>query len=113
MAKVFGPDTSFARISLEDDEIPFEVDAATLGEALDAYARHYDVTFAPYDGSWPKLPLDPADPKWFFYRSKRPKWEEALVDIHIERDDVFLCPRQNLAFPLLQNDDIKIGPLAC
>jgi hypothetical protein len=113
VAKVFGPDTSFARASLDADEVPFEVEAATLGEALDAYAQHYGVKFAPYDGSWPKLPLDPADPKWFFYRSIRPKWEETLVDVHIERNGEMICPRQNLAFALLSNDVIKIGPLAC
>ncbi|MBL8546613.1 MAG: hypothetical protein JNL81_09110 [Hyphomonadaceae bacterium] len=113
MVKVFGPDTSFAKSAFDADEIPFEVDAATLGEALDAYSRNYGVAFATYDGSWPTLPFDPSDPKWFFYRSKRPKWEEVVVDVHIERGDEEICPRQNLAFPLRVNDEIHIGPLAC
>lgn len=111
MPRLFGPDT-FGE-TFDDDDRPLDVDAATLGEALAAYERAFDVSLTPYDGRYPNVRLDPADPKYFIYKSKRPKWEETLVDIHVERDGVSICARQDLAFPLHADDVIHIGILVC
>ena len=111
MPKIFGPDT-FGE-TFNDDDRPLEVEAATLGEALAAYERAFDVKFTPYDGRYPNVRLDPADPKYFIYASKRPKREETLVDIHVERDGASICTRQDLAFPLRADDVIQIGMLVC
>ena len=111
MVSLFGPDTPASFPSGE--QTPFCADAETLGEALGQYARRFEVSFEPYDGRWPKLPFDPKDPKWFFYRSKRPKWEEVLVDIHIKHGSDEICPRQNLSYLLQQDDEVHIGPIVC
>src|SRR5262245_47143263 len=108
---MFGPDTPL--VSLELEAIPLEVEAATLGEAIAAYEAAFAVSITPYDGRFADLPWDPADPKWFIYASRRPKWEEVVVDIHVERNGESLCPRQNLHFALEASDVIHIGMLVC
>ena len=112
MPKVIGPDTPLdVRSGIQSS---LEVDAQTLGAALEAYQRAFAAVLAPYDGSVPDLPLPSGEPpKWFFYSDASGKRSMWLVDIHVERGDVVICPKQNLAFELKAGDVVRIGPVTC
>lgn len=90
---------------------PFEADASTLGEALAIYQAAFNAKITPYDGTDPDVPfVSGEEPKYFVYEDHR---GGGLVDIHVIRQDVEICPKQNLLFPLLPGDHIKMGMLAC
>jgi len=57
------------------------------------------------------IPADP--PKHFKYFSKGEVENFVLVDIHIERDGIEICPKQDLRFPLLASDIVEAGVLIC
>jgi hypothetical protein len=38
---------------------------------------------------------------------------EWIVDVHVIRDSSEICPKQDLAFKLIPNDQVAMGPLAC
>ena len=122
MIFIFGPDTP---LPAEDDEAASgegvaprgdPVDAATLGEALDHYAKAYSVTFEPYDGSYPDHPFANAEPdKYFWFDGKvhSSNFETAErrrrpVDIHVFRDGQTICPKQDLSFALQPGDEIEV-----
>jgi hypothetical protein len=91
---------------------PWTADAATLGEALAAYEREFHVRFRPYDGSLPEIRFEPGAPPKFFFLDEA-DGNSMLMDIHIQRGREEICPKQDLNFPLLDGDEIRIGPLAC
>ncbi len=57
------------------------------------------------------IPADP--PKYFKYFSKGEAEKFVLVDIHVERDGIEICPKQDLGFPLLAADIVEAGVLVC
>lgn len=92
-------------------EPPFQAEAAMLGDALRAYEKAFGVVITPYDGSVPEVPFPPGEPaRYFFYRKADGR---KLVDIHIERGEDVICPKQDLEFPLRDGDVIQIGALIC
>ena len=79
------------------------IQAATLGEAIGAAERLADVRIIAHD-----------PPKWF--RVSDPNGDStkySLHDIHIRRGDSEICPKQDLLYPLLPDDIVNIGALAC
>lgn len=57
------------------------------------------------------VPAEP--PKYFRYYQSRYAKEHVLVDIHVERNGEWICPRQDLSFPLLPTDVLLAGELEC
>ena len=85
-----------------------EASATTLGEAIDCYGSAFNVSIRPCT-----KPLPGQTEIKYFEISKSDGEVEWLVDIHVVRDSVEICPKQDLSFPLLQNDLVEMGPLAC
>lgn len=93
------------------DEPPFQVEATTLGEAIRAYEKAFGVSVTPYDGSDPLIPFEDGEPpKYFFLRGPE---IDKLVDIHVFRGQDRICPKQDLGFPLNNNDVVELGELIC
>ncbi len=90
------PDSPLRRIGVP-------IVARTLGEALNEASRLLDVRFEPHD-----------PPKWFrLYGIPSFEGGSMLVDIHIKRGDVELCPKQDLNFPILDSDVVYIYITTC
>ncbi|MCF7223632.1 hypothetical protein [Marilutibacter chinensis] len=81
-----------------------EIPAATLGELLAHLEDAHGIRVVPHD-----------PPKYFRYypRDSDSAVEFHMVDIHIYRDGMEICPKQDLAFPLEDEDAIEAGPLMC
>ena len=97
----------FPRIQLDERsascELPgVEVVGATLGEFLSTLERATGIRVSPHD-----------PPKYFRYYSTSTPDQYLLVDVHIEREGVELCPKQDLAFQLEPGDIVSAGVLAC
>lgn len=93
-------------------EQPFMVSAATLGDALDAYSREFEVRLSPYDGSNPLVPFALGEePKFFVHTDK--DGHASLVDVHVSRGGESICCKQRLGFHLEEGDVIDLGELAC
>jgi hypothetical protein len=93
-------------------EPPLMVSAATLGDALNAYSREFDVILSPYDGSNPLVPFVPGEePKFFVHTGK--DGLASPVDVHVDRGSESICCKQRLDFPLQEGDVVGIGELAC
>jgi hypothetical protein len=93
-------------------EPPFEAEGAVLKDALRVYERAFGAVLTRYDGSLPHVPLRHGEPpRYFFY--KRKDGDIQLVDIHIQRGQEEICPRQDTEFPLRDGDVIQIGELIC
>lgn len=81
-----------------------QVQAATLGEALDAYERAFRVRIAPAVGH---------DGRYFLYLDLD-SGDEQPIDIHVQRSDGEFCARQDRDLPLRDDDVILLmGLLAC
>jgi hypothetical protein len=79
------------------------IEATTLGEAVAAADEIFQTRIVPHD-----------PPKWFRVYGIPDFGEQfILVDIHVMRGAEDLCPRQDLAFPLLDSDIVRIGAIAC
>jgi hypothetical protein len=76
---------------------------ATLGELLRHLEAAQDIRVVP----------DPDAGKYFRYHNPAAGARFDLVDVHIERDGVELCPKQDLSFPLLPSDRVNAGMLIC
>jgi len=87
---------------------PLRAIAATLGDALAVYQKHFGVAICPYDGSAADYPI-PEDeiPKYFWYRSSDSA--DQVLDIHIRRGTELICPKQDLGFLLIDGDSVEIG----
>jgi len=91
---------------------PFEVHAATPGDALNAYCEHFGATVKPYDGSDPRIPFVPGEEPKFFIHVDGEHGED-VVDIHLTRGGASICCKQRLAFILEDGDEIELGVRAC
>lgn len=70
------------------------------------------VVITPYDGSNPAVPFAPDEaPKYLVYRLGDGSFR--LVDVHVQRDGEWVCPKQDLAFEVSDADEIEIGELIC
>lgn len=76
--------------------------ATTLGQLLDELER----TTGEY-----VIADDP--PKYFRYYQSRESQDFTLVDIHVERAGIEICPKQDLMFALLPDDIVEAGILIC
>jgi hypothetical protein len=78
--------------------------AQTLGDAVAVAANYFGVRIVPHD-----------PPKWFrIYDMPDSTAEDyRLVDIHVLRDGLDICVKQDLSFPLIERDVVSIGVLAC
>ncbi len=52
-------------------------------------------------------------PKYFRYFSKGDAEKYVLVDVHIQRDGLEICPKQDLGFQLRETDVVEAGLLVC
>jgi|GEM_PF-1175687 hypothetical protein len=120
MIKITGPSNGYLHVGdpakdsrSEIQKTPFfEVEAATLGEALQAYCQRTGSSIRPYDGSDPQLPFRDGELKYFWFDAKS-RWGETLADVHVKRNGVEICPKQDLSFALIDGDMVSIGMLAC
>ena len=119
MPKMFGPENRFVLqvANLETNTFeplygePLIVEATTLGDAIQAYEQEFGLSITPYDGTLPRAAFAHGEaPKYFFYTKAD---STQLVDIHIQRGDEEICPKQDLSFILLEDDVLHIGSLVC
>ena len=83
-------------------ELPgVQLPGETLGEFLYNLAAETGVRVVPHD-----------PPQYFRYFAAGSD-TYCLVDIHIYRSDAMICPKQDLAFPLLRGDVVDAGILIC
>jgi len=82
--------------------------ALTLGQALRDYELHFCVTVRPCDE-----PL-PGDPELKYFRVTEEDGSESwLVDVHVFREGLEICPKQDLGFALQPSDLVELGSLIC
>lgn len=113
--EMFGPANHYSKLQPDgtmQEPTPFIARARTLGEALARYCEEYDVAIVPYDGSWPSVPFEPNEaPKYFIFNGG--KFPGELVDIHVDRRGLEICPKQDLSFLLEAGDLVSMGVLVC
>jgi hypothetical protein len=87
---------------------PLETVARTLDEAIQCYEAEFDISIRPCTEPLPGQ----TEVKYFniFGANGELIW---VVDIHVVRDSIEICPKQDLTFPLLADDHIQLGTLAC
>lgn len=96
------PRFSYDRATHEHMERPgLELAASTLGELLSRLEAASGIRIVPHD-----------PPKHFRYYPAGAA-EFYLVDVHVERDGVEICAKQDLAFPLEETDAVEAGMLVC
>ncbi|GFZ88361.1 hypothetical protein [Dyella caseinilytica] len=78
------------------------IDASNVGELFEAYEKATGSYLVPHE-----------PPKYFRYYKSRESSDWILVDVHIHRSDLDICIKQELDFPLMPDDKIVIGALAC
>lgn len=79
------------------------IEATTIGEAISVVERIANVRIVAHDLH-----------KWFrVYATDDDSQNYSLVDIHVRRGDANICVKQNLRYPLLQSDTVRIGGLVC
>jgi hypothetical protein len=116
---LFGPEWPEGRS--DDDEISaiygvrvvtqraaFMVNASTFGRALSIYCRYFRCKLTPFSGELPEAWGGCGDQASYFEYTPE-HGEERILDIHIQRGDEIVCPKQNLDFPLDDGDLITIG----
>lgn len=91
-------------------DLAIEVVAGNLDDALRAYESHFHVAISPFIGTHGCL--EAGEPRYFEFTDVESDRMQ-LVDIHVHRNGIDLCPKQNLAFALLSGDLVEIGELIC
>lgn len=82
--------------------------ARTLGEAIQHYESEFGVTISPC-----AKPLPGESEVKYFEVAEAGTGTKWLVDIHVQRGSVEICPKQDLSFPLLESDLVEMGELVC
>lgn len=96
------PRFSHDKVTLEPKELPgLELPASTLGEFLAGIEAASGIRIVPHD-----------PPKYFRYYPKDSA-DFYLVDIHVDRGGLEICPKQDLSFLLEDGDAVEAGLLAC
>lgn len=111
MPLVSGPHNSmFTLVNGDMEPIvpPLETIAKTLGEAIQCYETEFNISVQPCTEPLPGQ----SEIKYFNILGANGEliW---VVDIHVMRGSIEICPKQDLAFPLLNDDHIRLGTLAC
>lgn len=83
-------------------------EAKTLGDAI----RHYENEFLCIIRPVEQLLPGHAELKYFDYSDMSDELN-GLVDIHVLRSGLEICPKQDLSFLLEESDHVEIGLLAC
>jgi hypothetical protein len=127
LVKIYGPNNSqFLSVDIGKGRYtrvdnPVIVDVEVLEDALLAYGDYFrykiDGEFTPGkftpaagppgEDSWP----DGMEPRYFLYEDGY--GDKSLVDIHVTRDEIETCPKQDLTFAFVEGDVIDIGQLVC
>ncbi|UOD27600.1 hypothetical protein INH39_19015 [Massilia violaceinigra] len=76
---------------------------ATLGELLQELETTRNI----------RVVAQPDSPKYFRYHNPASDPQFYPVDVHILREGMTICPRQDLSFALLPGDKVEAGVLAC
>jgi hypothetical protein len=93
----------YKRVQGKEIELPgVVIDGTSLGEFLWNVER--------ITGEY-MVPAEP--PKYFKYYTNRYAKDHLLVDLHVERGNEWVCPKQDLSFPLLESDVVSAGELEC
>jgi hypothetical protein len=87
---------------------PLNSAASTLGAALEEYGNKFNVVVRPCT-----KPLPGQSEVKYFEIQKLDGEVEWVVDVHIIRESEEICPKQDLTFLLLPNDQVEMGALAC
>jgi len=78
------------------------IQASTLGGLIEIVMHEHDC----------RIVKNPESDKYFIYYGEKTP-EGITVDIHIKRNGISICPKQNLNFTLEENDQIHFGLPAC
>jgi hypothetical protein len=76
--------------------------AQTLGEALVEVERITGIYVVPHE-----------PPKYFRFYLQRNDPDFSIIDIHVLREEIEICVKQDLEFKLLDTDKVIFGHLAC
>lgn len=87
---------------------PLQFEAATLGEAI----QHYEASFRCAIRPCEKVLPGQSELKYFEFSDMSNEFD-GLVDIHVLRDGLEICPKQDLSFLLEESDHVEIGLLVC
>jgi hypothetical protein len=94
------PRFSYDAVSYEPSELPgAEIAGETLGQLLDSLFAQTGIRVVPND-----------PPKCFRYYPVGSD-DFYAIDVHISRGDKEICPKQDLAFPLMAGDAVEAGSL--
>lgn len=85
-----------------------QCEVTTLGEAI----RHYEAAFLCAIRPCEKLLPGQSELKYFDF-SDTSNELNGLVDIHVLRNGLEICPKQDLSFLLEESDHVEIGLLVC
>jgi len=115
---MFGPDTPLtfdATTGKLGDATPFEVAAATLGEAIAAYEAAFSAKLTPCGDEHLRelsedLRIQARD--WFVYHGRNGRGG-GFVAVAVNRAGKRLVPGHDMSFPLQEDDTIDIGALGC
>ncbi len=91
-------------------DLAVESAAKTLDEALRDYERRFNVRVTPCQA--PKARDADGSLRYFDFldlNTKSLQW----VDVHVIRDGVALCAKQDLMFALQPDDIVELGELLC
>ena len=113
MPLVVGP-RNYPYVGADLEPLPaeeFRTSAATVREALHAYAQHYGVTISPHE--WQPGERFPAGCYFDYEDKSHPRWPHVLIDVHVRRATADLCVKQDLDFPLESADVVHLGIPAC
>jgi hypothetical protein len=93
------------RHGLSPAELVVERELPRLRDAVRVAADHLNVEIAPFHG----------DRYFAAWRRTRPKPSELhpVLDIHVVRDGLELCPKHDLDFQLLNGDIVYFAGLIC
>ncbi len=113
MPLLFGPKNSrmtYTGSPCPHNDLAFNVSDMILKDALRKYEIQFNVTIIPYIDESNTSKTNEA--KYFLHIDNISK-ETNLVDLHIIRNGVEICVKQNLDFQLLTDDLVEMGELLC
>jgi len=105
MPRFFSPDDQrFEMPDLKEivENTGYISQAQTLGLLLAEFGKTFNCKFVPHD-----------PPKYFRYYADVFSDDYVLVDVHITRRDIEICPKQDLNFALEGDDIVEAGILIC
>jgi hypothetical protein len=89
-------------------DLALKSNARTLGEAIQDYEKHFNVTIKAC-----VVPLPGQSEVKYFVITDIETEVIHYVDIHVFRGEVEICPKQDTAFLLEPDDLVEMGELVC